>query len=211
MIIICKKINLIIFSILVIVVSALLLIIGSYRSKDNKSYPRQAETELIDTSIIGNLEIIIKSDIQKKDSNIKFDKFNIISSDNKSYGKIVIYLFQSKNVRYEGLCILSNNSKITNDYTIVDEKAPFTVHQLGGSTDVIGENFIIFSGVVNNKDIDSLLMEFNDSSKVNIKIGENRSYNYIKSGSNCKLNDILALDKKLNSIFKYPPYPPQNP
>ena len=208
MITIGKKTNLIVFSILVIIVSTSIVF---YHNMNNKNHPTNTNVKVMDNSIVGTLETIIKSDIQKKDSSIKFDKFNIVSTNIESYAKLAMYLFESKNVKYEGLCILSNNDNITNDYTVIDKKASFTNHQLGGSTDVIGIKFVMYSGVVNTKGIDSLLLDFNDGSKVNIKLGENKCYFYVKNGANCKINNISALDKNLNCISKYPPYPPQKP
>lgn len=157
-------------------------------------------------STTDNVEII-KLDIKKYNATFKTDNFNIITTKNEENTDFISYIFNSNGDNYEGLCQINIDGKSKkigmNDFTKINVKSPFTVHQLGSKTST-DKSFLFIGGTINKKEIKMLNLEFSDGSVVTVQIGENASYNCLKILGNIQLKKIIAFDDAQKQIYEYP-------
>jgi len=65
------------------------------------------------------------------------------------------------------------------------------------------EKYTIFSGVINDRNIKSVNINFNNNTMVNVLIGEEKSYFYINTQPNLDVLSIEALDNSLKIFYQW--------
>jgi hypothetical protein len=189
-----------IFSILILIFTLFTVFGCSNINKDTSQ-----NTSNQDQSVKEFAEIIQEELEVTNASNLS--NFEIISTFIDDKYQYVHYLFNIDGKSFEGLCSLAQVSYkiIYNDYTVIDQGAPFTIHEISGGKDD-HTTYLFIGGVINNQDINSMNIEFNDDTIVNIR-PLNSTYSYVKDKI-VSIKRITALDAHSNIIFTYPPYPP---
>ena len=160
-----------------------------------------------------NSEEYLETKVTDKITSLLSKKLNI-SSENISIlyvadienDKLAMFLYEDKDKSYEGLCKLI---KVEASYDIlktsmkeIDKYTPFTVNtmEIKESTN---ENYMIFSGVINDTNIKSVNINFSNNTMVNVLIGEEKSYFYINKQPNLDVLSIEALDDSLKIFYQW--------
>lgn len=163
-----------------------------------------------------SLEGKLKGYIESKTTEVKVDKVKVVSSNIIDHGMLLFVLFDSNTKNYEGLFQIKQEKEsdipeiLYGDYTIIDKKSSFTVHQMGGDAALPGEQkktYLFVGGVVNSDDIKSLNIKYNDGQLVHVIVENSRTYNFARTDKAVSIKSIDALDKDDNIIYNYPPYP----
>ena len=141
-----------------------------------------------------------------KKLNISSENISILYVADIENDKLAMFLYEDKDKSYEGLCQLI---KVEASYDIlktsmkeIDKYTPFTVNtmEIKESTN---ENYMIFSGVINDTNIKSVNINFSNNTMVNVLIGEEKSYFYINKQPNLDVLSIEALDNSLKIFYQW--------
>ncbi|WP_346931099.1 hypothetical protein [Clostridium sp.] len=141
-----------------------------------------------------------------KNLNISEDRISIINVSDVVDVSVAMFIYEDKDKSYEGLCELS---KEENSYSLlatsikeVDKYTPFTVNtmEIKGS---LTENYKILGGVINDPNIKSININFNNNTMTNILIGEDRSYFYVTEEKELEISTIKALDDSLKIFYQW--------
>ncbi|MEW8996060.1 hypothetical protein [Clostridium sp.] len=141
-----------------------------------------------------------------KNLNISKDRISILNVSDIQNNKLVMFLYEDNGKNYEGLCELS---KEENSYSLlatsikeVDKYTPFTVNtmEIKGS---LTENYKILGGVINDPNIKSININFNNNTITNILIGEDKSYFYVTEEKELEISTIEALDDSFKIFYQW--------
>ncbi|GAA0777185.1 hypothetical protein GCM10008908_31900 [Clostridium subterminale] len=141
-----------------------------------------------------------------KNLNIGEDRISILNVSDIQKDKLVMFLYEDNGKNYEGLCKLS---KVENSYNIiatstkeVDKYAPFTVNVMETKVSLT-ENYKILGGVINDPNIKSININFDNNTMTNILIGEDKSFFYVIEENEIDILTIEALDNSLKIFYKW--------
>ncbi|WP_346961755.1 hypothetical protein [Clostridium sp.] len=141
-----------------------------------------------------------------KNLNISEDRISILSVSDVVDVSVAMFIYEDKDKNYEGLCELS---KEENSYSLlatsikeVDKYTPFTVNtmEIKGS---LTENYKILGGVINDPNIKSININFNNNTITNILIGEDKSYFYVTEEKELEISTIEALDDSFKIFYQW--------
>ncbi len=141
-----------------------------------------------------------------KNLNISDDSISILYVSDIKDDILVMFLYKDKNKNYEGLCQLTKDEKSYDVLTIsikeVNKHTPFTVNTLEIEED-FSESYKIIGGIINDKDIKSININFHNNTMANILIGEDKSYFYVKEQQNLDILSIEALDDSFKIFHQW--------
>lgn len=167
--------------------------------KSNDSYMKGEE--YLETKVTDKITSLLS-----KKLNISSEDISILYVADIENCKLAMFLYEDKDKSYEGLCQLI---KVEASYSIlktsmkeIDKYTPFTVNtmEIKESTN---ENYMVFSGVINDTNIKSVNINFNNNTMVNVLIGEEKSYFYINKQPNLDVLSIEALDDLLKIFYQW--------
>lgn len=183
-------------------------------SNNDKSNPNESTIKQSDNS--NDLSMTIKKYIESKKTNSNISNLQVGLSHDIGQGMLVMFTYEENNISFEGLCQITENQNkydvVTEDHTKIDKTVPFTVHQMSGTytdSQSLKKSYIIVGGVVENKNIKEMNINFNNGLFIDLKLGDGNTYSYAKTDKETSIKKITALDEKGNEIFEYPPYPPK--
>ena len=149
-------------------------------------------------SLDATSEVIIK-DVGANDG-IEF--YNINSSESN---KVIMVFFKKDKEEFEGIYHLvkediSKEYKIVNkDMVKINKDIPYTFHKIEGKLND-DTDFIAIGGRVNNSTIKSVNLDFMDNRMVNLIIGEDGVYTYLKTEGDLNIKCVQLLDYNLNEL-----------
>ncbi|MDU1412366.1 MAG: hypothetical protein E6929_06075 [Clostridium sp.] len=149
-------------------------------------------------SLDATSDVIIK-DIGANDG-IEF--YNINSSESN---KVIMVFFKKGKEEFEGIYHLvkediSKEYKIVNkDMVKINKDIPYTFHKIEGKLND-DTDFIALGGRVNNLTIKSVNLDFMDNRMVNLIIGEDGVYTYLKTEGDLNIKCVQLLDYNLNEL-----------
>ena len=149
-------------------------------------------------SLDATSDVIIK-DIGANDG-IEF--YNINSSESN---KVIMVFFKKDKEEFEGIYHLvkediSKEYKIVNkDMVKINKDIPYTFHKIEGKLND-DTDFIALGGRVNNSTIKSVNLDFMDNRMVNLIIGEDGVYTYLKTEGDLNIKCVQLLDYNLNEL-----------
>jgi len=157
--------------------------------------------ECLETKVTDKITTLLS-----KKLNISGENISILYVVDIENDKLAMFLYKDKDKSYEGLCQLI---KVEASYDIlktsmkeIDKYTPFTVNtmEIRESTN---ENYTIFSGIIDDINIKSVNINFNNNTMVNVLIGEEKSYFYINKQPNLDVLSIEALDNSLKIFYQW--------
>ena len=149
-------------------------------------------------SLDATSDVIIK-DIGANDG-IEF--YNINSSESN---KVIMVFFKKDKEEFEGIYHLvkediSKEYKIVNkDMVKINKDIPYTFHKIEGKLND-DTDFIALGGRVNNLTIKSVNLDFMDNRMVNLIIGEDGVYTYLKTEGDLNIKCVQLLGYNLNEL-----------
>lgn len=160
------------------------------------------------------LEKLIAEEVQKSHAKSRIGELEIVGTASVVNSTIAMFVFDLNGQQCEGLSqINTNNSKVEGiDYTVIDKNSSFTVHQFSGVIDngMKRNTFLAIGGILNDRHIAGMLLQFNDGLLVEAKIDSQKNeYFYTRKDKIISLKQIRALDKSGRVLSEYPPYPPK--
>lgn len=141
-----------------------------------------------------------------KNFNIGSDNISILYISDIKDDILVMFLYKDKNKNYEGLCQLTKDENsydiLTTSIKEVDKHTPFTVNTLEIKGD-FSERYKIIGGIINDKDIKSININFHNNTMANVLIGEDKSFFYVKEQQNLDILSIEALDDSFKIFHQW--------
>ncbi|WP_346914670.1 hypothetical protein [Clostridium sp.] len=144
--------------------------------------------------------------ILAKNLNISENKISILSVSDVVDVSVAMFIYEDKDKSYEGLCEITN---VENSYNLlatsikeVDIHAPFTVNTME-TKGSLTENYKILGGVINDPNIKSININFNNNTMTNILIGEDKSYFYVTEEKELEISTIEALDDSFKIFYQW--------
>ncbi len=191
---------------LLLVIISIIMPTGCSKNSNIKDKPRS------------KLETQLHNHIKKNKPDLDIKDFRIVSSHIVKHGMIFMALFTSKKDKYEAF--FNTQQKAANELDSVenwgcnkiDLSAAFTHNEMSGDLAQKGENkasYAYVCGHLNDRSIKSINIDFNDGRLVNVIIGTENIYSYVRTDKFVSLKNINALDKDGNTAYVFPPYPPE--
>ena len=149
-------------------------------------------------SLDATSEVIIK-DVGAIDG-IEF--YSINSSESN---KVIMVFLKKDKEEFQGIYHLvkddiSKEYKIVNkDMVKINKDIPYTFHKIEGKLND-DTDFIAIGGRVNNSTIKSVNLDFMDNTMVNLIIGEEGVYTYLKTDGDLNIKCVQLLDYNLNEL-----------
>lgn len=149
-------------------------------------------------SLDATSEVIIK-DVGANDG-IEF--YSINSSESN---KVIMVFLKKDKEEFQGIYHLvkddiSKEYKIVNkDMVKINKDIPYTFHKIEGKLND-DTDFIAIGGRVNNSTIKSVNLDFMDNRMVNLIIGEEGVYTYLKTDGDLNIKCVQLLDYNLNEL-----------
>lgn len=149
-------------------------------------------------SLDATSEVIIK-DVGANDG-IEF--YSINSSESN---KVIMVFLKKDKEEFQGIYHLvkddiSKQYKIVNkDMVKINKDIPYTFHKIEGKLND-DTDFIAIGGRVNNSTIKSVNLDFMDNRMVNLIIGEEGVYTYLKTDGDLNIKCVQLLDYNLNEL-----------
>jgi len=193
-----KKINRKIVLILTILMLSFIALITINMNKKNIYMKDEAYKEV---KLTDKIAVLIS-----KEFSIGIENISILYVDDIENDKLTMFLYEDKNKSYEGLCRLT---KVDNSYDIlktsireINEDVPFTVNTMEIKEN-INDSYKVFSGVINNPNVKSININFDNDTMTNVLVGEDNSYFYISKQTNVDALNIEALDDSLKVFYQW--------
>ena len=149
-------------------------------------------------SLDATSDVIIK-DVGENDG-IEF--YSINSSESN---KVIMVFLKKDKEEFQGIYHLvkddiSKEYKIVNkDMVKINKDIPYTFHKIEGKLND-DTDFIAIGGRVNNSTIKSVNLDFMDNRMVNLIIGEEGVYTYLKTEGDLNIKCVQLLDYNLNEL-----------
>lgn len=141
-----------------------------------------------------------------KNLNISEDRISILSVSDVIDVSVAMFIYEDKDKSYEGLCEITNvensHNLLATSIKEVDKYVPFTVNTME-TKGSLTENYKILGGVVNDPNIKSININFNNNTMTNILIGEDKSYFYVAEGKELEISTIEALDDSFKIFYQW--------
>lgn len=193
-----KKINRKIVLILTILMLSFIVLITTNINKKNTAIQDEGYEEIKLTDKIAM--------ILSKKLSMDIQDISILYVDEIENDKLTMFLYEDKDKSYEGLCRLT---KVDNSYDIlktsireIDKDVPFTVNTMEIKENING-SYKVFSGVINDPNIKSININFNNDTMTNVLVGEDNSYFYMSKQSNLDALSIEALDDSFKVFYQW--------
>ena len=128
--------------------------------------------------------------------------YNINSFENN---KVIMIFLKKDKEEFEGIYLLveddiSKEYKIVNkDIVKINKDIPYTFHKMQGKLNE-DTDFIAIGGRVNNSAIKSVNLDFMDNRMVNIVIGEDGVYTYLKTDGDLNIRCVQILNYDLKEL-----------
>jgi hypothetical protein len=205
-----KKIDNKIMIIIILIIGFIFIITVTITKNDLLKKPISIEkSNSVDIKGEEDLEIKLTDRITSllaKNFNISDDSISILYVSDIKDDILVMFLYKDKNKNYEGLCQLTKDENsydiLTTSIKEVDKHTPFTVNTLEIEED-FSESYKIIGGIINDKDIKSININFHNNTMANVLIGEDKSYFYVKEQQNLDILSIEALDDSFKIFHQW--------
>lgn len=157
------------------------------------------ETQVSSVAFLDATSEVIIKDVGANDG-IEF--YSINSSESN---KVIMVFLKKDKEEFEGIYHLVKDD-ISKEYKIVykdmvkiNKDIPYTFHKIEGKLND-DTDFIAIGGRVNNSTIKSVNLDFMDNRMVNLIIGEEGVYTYLKTDGDLNIKCVQLLDYNLNEL-----------
>lgn len=157
------------------------------------------ETQVSSVASLDATSDVIIKDVGENDG-IEF--YSINSSESN---KVIMVFLKKDKEEFQGIYHLvkddiSKEYKIVNkDMVKINKDIPYTFHKIEGKLND-DTDFIAIGGRVNNSTIKSVNLDFMDNRMVNLIIGEEGVYTYLKTDGDLNIKCVQLLDYNLNEL-----------
>lgn len=185
-----NKINLSIILVVLVMIALMSIMISN-------TFDEETQVSSV-VSLDATSEVIIK-DVGVNEG-IEF--YSINSSESN---KVIMVFLKKDKEEFEGIYHLvkddiSKEYKIVNkDMVKINKDIPYTFHKIEGKLNE-DTDFIALGGRVNNSTIKSVNLDFMDNRMVNLIIGEDGVYTYLKTEGDLNIKCVQLLDYNLNEL-----------
>lgn len=185
-----NKINLSIILVVLVMIALMSIMISN-------TFDEETQVSSV-VSLDATSEVIIK-DVGVNEG-IEF--YSINSSESN---KVIMVFLKKDKEEFEGIYHLvkddiSKEYKIVNkDMVKINKDIPYTFHKIEGKLND-DTDFIALGGRVNNSTIKSVNLDFMDNRMVNLIIGEDGVYTYLKTEGDLNIKCVQLLDYNLNEL-----------